>query len=112
MAATRASRSKRKVRPTRRVNQREEEFPQRRRRRRLVRTRSVNTAAPRKGKVVLELPCTVRSFSEAAGISSGQVIMALFNLGQTLTINQQIDEEYGELLAGELGVELELKQQT
>ncbi len=33
-----------------------------------------NTAAPRKSKVTLELPCTVRSFSEAIGISASQVL--------------------------------------
>jgi hypothetical protein len=33
------------------------------------------------GKVALELPCTVRSFSEATGVGSGQVIKSLMGMG-------------------------------
>ena len=78
-------------------------------RRTLTRT-GKNTAAPRKSKVSLELPCTVRSFSEAAGLPAGNVQMTLMGLGQMLTINDQIDEEMAEMLALELGVELEFRQ--
>lgn len=111
MAATRASRSK--VRKSRNVRNRgdDDRTPYRRSRRRLTRTRNVNTAAPRKENAVLELPCTVRSFSEAASISAGKVIMTLMGIGPTLTINQHIDDEFVELLTAELGVELEIKQQ-
>lgn len=83
--------------------------PQTRRRRTLVR-KGTNTAAPRKGKVSLELPCTVRSFSAATGASVVEVQKVLMGLGTMLTINSQIDNEMVELLASELGVELEFKQ--
>ena len=107
MGNARAARAKdRKARPGRRRGDEDGGGP--RRSRRLTRT-GTNTAAPRKGNVVLELPCTVRSFSEAAGVSSGRVIMTLMNLGQQLTINQRIDDEYVELLAAELGVEVEFR---
>ncbi len=81
-----------------------------RRPRTLTRRRNVNTAAPRKEKVALELPCTVRTFSEASGIAAGQLLKTLMGIGvSTLNINAQIDEEVTELLASELGVELEFK---
>ncbi|MEZ6113388.1 MAG: translation initiation factor IF-2 N-terminal domain-containing protein [Pirellulaceae bacterium] len=83
------------------------------RRRTLVRARKgTNTAAPRKGKVALELPCTVRSFSEATGVPSSQVQRTLMQLGTMATINQQIDDELVELLAVEVGVEVEIKAQS
>ncbi len=78
-------------------------------RRTLTRT-GKNTAAPRKSKVSLELPCSIRSFSEAAGLPASNVQMTLMGLGAMLTINDQIDEELAEMLAIELGVEIEFKQ--
>ena len=70
-----------------------------------------NTAAPRKEKAVLELPCTVRTFSEAAGVSSGQVIKVLMELGTMANINAQIEDEMVELIAEQLGVELDIREQ-
>ncbi len=72
---------------------------------------AANTAAPRKDKAVLELPCTVRTFSEATGVSSGQIIKALMELGAMANINAQIDDEMVELLAEQLGVELDIREQ-
>ena len=81
-----------------------------RRRRTLVRSKSHgSTAAPRKGKVALELPATVRSFSEASGVGSGQVQKALMGMGVMATINTQIPDELVEMLIAELGVEIEFK---
>lgn len=81
----------------------------RRRTSRLVR-KGTNTAAPRKENVVLELPCTVRSFSEAAGVPAGQVLGTLMKMGQGVTINASLDAEMAEMLAMEMGVEIEFKQ--
>jgi len=79
-------------------------------RRTLVRSKKHgSTAAPRKGKVELELPATVRSFCEATGVGYGQVQKALGGVGIMLPINAQIPDEYVELLATELGLELEFK---
>lgn len=116
MASSRADRQKaRKSRVKAKVTPalgEEEVTPARpRRSRTLTRRGSTNTAAPRKGKVALELPCTVRSFSEAASVAVGQVQGALMRLGAMLTINEQIDPNLVELLCSELGVELEFKQQ-
>jgi len=111
MASARVDRQKaRKTRPASRSTGRREEEDHRPRRRRTLTRKGTNTAAPRKGKVALELPCTVRSFSEAAGVASSQVQRALMGLGVMATINSAIDEEFVELLVGELGVELEFKQ--
>lgn len=71
--------------------------------------KGTNTAAPRKENVALELPCTVRSFSEAAGVPSGRVLGTLMQMGQMLNINANLDREMAELLATELGVELQFK---
>jgi translation initiation factor IF-2 len=68
-----------------------------------------NTAAPRKTAVVLELPCTVRTFSEALGVPARQVLAKLLQLGTMANINSQIAAEMAELLAIELGVEVEFK---
>ncbi len=75
--------------------------------------RGVSTAAPRKGKVTLELPCTIRTFCEAAGVASSQVLRTLMGMGMPVTnINMQLDPEVAQTLALELGVELEFKQQA
>ncbi len=76
--------------------------------RRLTR-KGTNTAAPRKDNAVLELPCSVRSFSEAAGVPAGRVLGALMQMGHGLTINANLDPELAEMLAVEMGVELEFR---
>ena len=81
-----------------------------RRKRTLTRSKShSSTAAPRKGKVALELPATVRSFSEATGVGSGQLIKALMGQGMMVNINAQIPDDLVELLVSELGLEVEFK---
>jgi translation initiation factor IF-2 len=73
--------------------------------------KGVNTAAPRKEAVVLELPCTIRSFSEAAGVSVGKVLGTLMTMGlqSGMNINSQLDLETAEMLAAELDLDLHLK---
>lgn len=83
----------------------------RRRNRTIVRTgRGRSTAAPRKESAALELPCTVRTFSEAAGVGVAQVMKALVGLGTMLTINARIPDEMVEMLIESLGIELQIKQ--
>ncbi|QGJ72133.1 Translation initiation factor IF-2 [Planctomycetales bacterium 10988] len=81
-------------------------------RRKLVRQRnSGSTAAPRKGSIAIQMPCTVRSFSEAIGVSVAQVLRKLMQLGSTrANINAELDFETAELLAAEMEVDIELKQ--
>jgi len=79
---------------------------------RLRRTRGVSTAAPRKSSVVLELPCTVRSFAEAFGLPSQKVLAKLFELGTMANINASLDQATAELLAAELGLEVVFRTET
>lgn len=110
MASARAVRGKGR----RRANQRQDierslEKGDGRRRRTLTR-KGTNTAAPRKEKVVLELPCTLRSFSEAAGVPIAQVLRVLMGMGMMLNINANIDHETAVLIATELDLDIELKE--
>ena len=77
---------------------------------RRIRRSGANTAAPRKTDMVLQLPCTVRSFSEAVGVPARQVQAKLLALGTMSNINAAITPELCELLAIELGVEVTIKQ--
>jgi translation initiation factor IF-2 len=89
----------------------DDDSPLRIRRRRARASSSVNTAAPRKERPVLELPCTVRSFSETAGVSAGQVLKALMvdlGLGGNLNINATLDDDVVELLVTTLDLDIEI----
>jgi translation initiation factor IF-2 len=68
---------------------------------------------PRKGKVPVSLPITVRSLSEAIGMRAGELLMKLMSAGaaQNININSMLDPEMAEALALEHGVELEVKRQ-
>ena len=60
----------------------------------------------------MELPCTVRTFSESAGVGVAQVMKALATLGTMLTINARIPDEMVELLISELGLELQISSRN
>lgn len=84
-----------------------------RRSRRLMRRGvSSSTAAPRKEAVGVVLPCTMRQFSEASGVPVGQLLKKLMSLGQPLNINAMITQDLGELLAADLGLDIELTQEA
>jgi translation initiation factor IF-2 len=85
------------------------ERPTMRRNRPRIRRKGTNTAAPRKERVQLELPCTVRSFCEATGVSMSDVMKTLMSMGMMININSQMDLETAELIATELSLEIELK---
>ena len=52
---------------------------------------------------------TIRSFSEKIGKPGAEIVKHLFDLGIFKTLNDNIDFETAELVAGELGVTLELQ---
>jgi translation initiation factor IF-2 len=88
-----------------------EDRPQRslhRRQRRVVTV--TGTTAPRKERVIVQLPCTVRELSEAAGIQASEIQRILMNAGVMTTINSVMDPETTQLVAGELGINVEFKQ--
>ncbi|TWT54014.1 Translation initiation factor IF-2 [Rubripirellula amarantea] len=73
--------------------------------------KGVNTAAPRKDAVVLSLPCSIRSFSEAAGVPVGKVLGTLMQMGVAdININSQLDLESAELIATAMDLTIELKE--
>lgn len=74
---------------------------------------TVNTAAPRKDSVVLQLPCTVREFSEAAGVPAVQALLTLKQLGDESrkTINSVLEDEMVELLVDHFDVQLEVREE-
>ncbi len=82
-----------------RTDEEEAATPRRRSSSRVIKRTGTNTAAPRKGRITLELPCTVRSFSEAVGVSASQVLRQLLGLGTlaNANINSEIDAEMAEL---------------
>lgn len=80
--------------------------------RRLRRIRRVSTAAPRKTNVVVQLPCTVRSFSEALGIPAAKVQAKLLELGVMGNINTPLDPELAELLAESLEVQVDFRREV
>ena len=78
------------------------------RRRRTINRKGTNTAAPRKDKVQLELPCTIRSFSEAAGIPVAQVLRVMMGMQMMVNINSELDYETAGIIATELELDIEL----
>jgi translation initiation factor IF-2 len=67
---------------------------------------------PRKGKVPMAMPITVRALSEAIGIRSGDILMRLWSHGapQTININSTVDPDMADTIALEFGCELEIKR--
>ncbi|HEV7225722.1 MAG TPA: translation initiation factor IF-2 [Pirellulales bacterium] len=86
----------------------EEERPLRRPRPRQKKS-GVNTAAPRKGHVVIQLPCNVRSFSASIGIPVPKVLSKLLGLGMMSGVTADLNAETIELLAAEFGAEVEVR---
>ncbi|TWT72825.1 Translation initiation factor IF-2 [Posidoniimonas polymericola] len=80
--------------------------------RRVRRTRrsGVNTAAPRKGRIEIQLPCTVRDLSEAAGVPARDIQRILMEEGVMATINTPMDPELTEFVAAELGMDVDFLQ--
>jgi len=89
---------------------RDEETTTPNRRRTRIRRTGANTAAPRKTSVTIELPCSVRSFSESLGLPASTVLGKLMGLGTLANINANLDPELAEMLAVELGVDVNFQQ--
>ena len=72
---------------------------------------SVSTAAPRKANASIQVPCTVRAFSEAIGLAASEVLKKLLTFGmETMpSMGAMLDRDTVELLAAELGVQLDIK---
>ncbi len=74
--------------------------------------KGTNTAAPRKGRIIVETPITIRALAEATGISPGKIQGKLMtSLQITSPITASLDAETVQLLAPELGVDVEVREQ-
>ncbi len=76
-----------------------------------LRRLGTNTAAPRKTKVTVELPCTVRSLSQALGLPAARIQAKLLEMKVMASITSNIDRELAELLAVELGIEADFRSE-
>jgi translation initiation factor IF-2 len=72
---------------------------------------TVSTAAPRKTNAAIQVPCTVRAFSEAIGMPASEVLKKLlaFGMASMPSMASMLDRDTVELLAAELGVQLDIK---
>jgi translation initiation factor IF-2 len=78
-----------------------------------IQRKGTNTAAPRKGKIIVETPITIRALAEATGISPGKIQGKLLtSLQITSPITASLDAETVQLLAAELGVEIEVREKV
>ncbi len=80
-------------------------------RRSLARNRRAAPSATiaRKSKAILELPATIRGFSEATGIPAKQILGQLMQMGHMIAITANLEPELIEELSLELGVEIEVR---
>ncbi len=78
---------------------------------RLKQKRQPGTLPPKSETIVVELPITVRSLSEAMGVRSTELLFKLRDHGMTaMNLNQTVDPEVAQVLALEYGKELEIKR--
>jgi translation initiation factor IF-2 len=75
-----------------------------------IKRTGANTAAPRREDMTIELPCTVRSFSEAIGVPARTILGKLLEMGTMSNIAATLDDDMVELLAGELGVAVKFQR--
>jgi translation initiation factor IF-2 len=87
----------------------EEERSRRRKQHARLRQLKKGPTQPRKGKVPIEMPITVRSLSEALGVRANDLIAKLMAQGEMLTINSLLEPDQAETLALEHGCELDIK---
>jgi translation initiation factor IF-2 len=96
---------------TRQLLQTEDDRPQRTKAR-LAKIKKVHgPTQPRKGKVPISTPITVRSLSEAVGTKTGDLLFRLTGHGLiNVNINSLIDPDMAEAIALDVGCELEIKR--
>src|SRR5262249_5078810 len=79
-----------------------------------IKNRQRPITMPRKGKLILEPPITVRSLSETLGRRSVEILFKLRDHGfaANATINSTVDPAMAELVAIDFGAELEIRKPT
>ena len=87
----------------------EESFATPRQIRRPKKSQQINTAAPRKSDLVIQLPCTVKQFAEQTGLSVAIVLRKLIELEMPMIITSQLDEDAAELLSEAFELRLNIR---
>ena len=72
---------------------------------------SANVTAPRVSDVVIQMPCTVKQFSESTGVSVATVIKELLKIGVIKTMNQFLDTAMMELIIDSLNLKATVKEE-
>ena len=91
----------------------EEDRPYRGPRRARPKRRSgASSTVPRKERISIQLPCTVRELSAAAGVPGIDILRILMSEGAMATLNTQMDPDMTELIAAELGITIDFKAPT
>ena len=75
------------------------------------RRKKSHQVAERRTSAVVELPCTVRSFSEAIGIPVMQILKKMMELGSLANINSDMDRETAALIGMDLGIEVTFREE-
>jgi translation initiation factor IF-2 len=89
----------------------DEERPQRAKLTRHKLKRHQGPTQPRKGKVPVEMPVSVRALSEAIGMKTGELLLRLQTHGLTnININSTLEPAVAEMIALDAGCELEIKR--
>jgi translation initiation factor IF-2 len=73
--------------------------------------RHASIQTPRKTHAEVEAPITVRTLSEALGVKANDLLRKLMTMGQMATINANLDDELGVMLAMEFGMTLDVVHQ-
>ncbi len=73
--------------------------------------KKVQQLIQRRTTAIVELPCTVRSFSESLGIPVTQVLKKMLELGSIANINSDIDREMAALIGLDIGIEVSFREQ-
>ncbi|MDO4557960.1 MAG: translation initiation factor IF-2 [Planctomycetia bacterium] len=75
------------------------------------RRKKTHQVAERRTSAVVELPCTVRSFSESLGVPVTQILRKMMELGSLANINSDMDRETAALIGMELGIEVSFREE-
>lgn len=72
----------------------------------------VNTAAPRKSDIVIQLPCSIKQFAEITGLSVSAVLRKMLEMGVMSNINAMLDRESAELLMTAFDLQAALRDEV
>jgi translation initiation factor IF-2 len=88
----------------------DDERPQRIKIKQRLHKKHLGPTQPRKGKVPVDLPITVRSLSEAVGLKTGDLLLRLQGHGILANINSTLEADTAAMIALDTGCELEIKR--